>query len=343
MSSDVMYGRSNRTMLASRLLSILMLLQARGRASARELAAEFEVAVRTIHRDIDELSAAGVPVYAERGRNGGFRLADGYRTKLTGLSEPEAETLFLAGLPGPAAELGLADALAAARLKLLAALPPSLKPGAERIAARFHLDPGGWFQNVAPLPSLPVIAQAVFRERMLACRYRRAGESEARPRRLGPLGLVLKAGVWYLVAQSGKAIRTYRASNIHDASMSDEPFARPKYFDLAAHWRDAVRDYEAGVYHEAADVRLSPAGVCLLELLGPYVVNAAAATAGKPDRKGWIRCRLPLESIEFGVRELMRLGEEIVVLGPPGLRSRMALIAHRIERTHEARLAPPHR
>ena len=143
-------------MLASRLLSILMLLQTRGRVSARELAEEFEVAVRTIHRDIDELSAAGVPVYAERGRNGGFRLADGYRTKLTGLNQSEAETLFLAGLPGPAADLGFADALATARLKLLAALPPTLQPSAERIASRFLLDPGIWFQNVAPLPSLPV-------------------------------------------------------------------------------------------------------------------------------------------------------------------------------------------
>jgi predicted DNA-binding transcriptional regulator YafY len=325
--------------LASRLLSILMLLQARGRASARELAEEFEVAVRTIHRDIDELSAAGVPVYAERGRNGGFRLADGYRTKLTGLNESEAETLFLAGLPGPAAELGLADALANARLKLLAALPPGLKPGAERIAARFHLDPGSWFQDAAPLPSLPVIAQCVFRERMLACRYRRAGETEARPRKLGPIGLVLKAGIWYLVAQSGKAVRTYRASNIRDASMTDEPFTRPRHFDLASHWRDAVRAYEAGVYHETADVRLSQDGVCLLELLGPYVMKAAAETAGKSDGKGWIRCSLPLESIEFGVRELMRLGEEVVVLGPPALRSRMARVARRIAQTHASRAA----
>src|ERR1700754_4948635 len=131
-------------MLASRLLSILMLLQTRGRMSATDLAREFEVSVRTIHRDIDQLSAAGVPVYAERGRSGGFALMDGYRTKLTGMTQPEAETLFLAGLPGPAAQLGLADLLGAARLKLLAALPANVQPNAERIAARFHLDPAGW-------------------------------------------------------------------------------------------------------------------------------------------------------------------------------------------------------
>ena len=121
--------------------------------------------------------------------------------------------------------------------------------------------------------------------------------------------------------------------------MSDEPFARPRHFDLAAHWRDAVRDYEAGVYHETADVRLSPTGVYWLELLGPYVMTAAAATAGEPDRKGWVRCRLPLESIEFGVRQLMQLGDEIVVEGPPALRAAFSRAATRIAQTHRPRRA----
>ena len=321
-------------MLASRLLSILMLLQTRGRMSARELAEEFEVTIRTIHRDIDELSIAGIPVYAERGRNGGFQLQDGYRTRLTGLNESEAETLFLAGLPGPAAELGLADALATARLKLLAALPAKLQPGAERIAARFHLDPGAWFQDVDPLPSLPIIARAVWSERMLTLRYRRAGEADPRPRTLGPLGLVLKAGVWYLVAQSGKSVRTYRARNIHDAAITDEPFARPKHFNLAAHWQKAVQEYEAGVYHEQAEVRLSPKGVYMLDLLGPYVQRAAAQSASKPDRKGWVRCTLPLESIDFGIRELMRLGDEVIVLGPSELRAQLVAAAGRMAKLH---------
>ena len=142
-------------MLASRLLSILMLLQTRGVVSATALARAFEVSVRTIHRDIDQLGAAGIPVYAERGRSGGFRLMDGYQTKLTGLTAPEAEALFLAGLPGPAAQLGLSDLLSAARLKLLAALPANVQPDAERIAARFHLDPVTWFRDADPLPHCP--------------------------------------------------------------------------------------------------------------------------------------------------------------------------------------------
>jgi predicted DNA-binding transcriptional regulator YafY len=329
--------KNGAIVLASRLLSILMLLQTRGRMSASELATEFDVGVRTIHRDMDQLSAAGIPVYAERGRSGGFRLQDGYRTRLTGLNQSEAETLFLAGLPGPAAQLGLADVLATARLKLLTALPAGIQPGAERIATRFHLDPEAWFHHIDQLPSLPVVASAVWNDRVLRLSYRRSGEADARPRKLQPLGLVLKGGIWYLVAQDGKAIRTYRMANIHDAQLCDESFVRPRKFNLAAHWEEAVRDYEAGVYHAHADVRLSPEGLLRLELLGPYVTSAAAKTAGKPDRRGWVRCRLPLESIDFGVRELMRLGKDVIVDGPPALRAQMARTAARMLRLHRPR------
>jgi len=321
-------------MLASRLLSILILLQTRGRMSARELAEEFEVAVRTIHRDIDQLSAAGIPVYADRGRSGGFRLQDGYRTKLTGLTQSEAESLFLAGLPGAAAQLGLADVLSSARLKLLAALPADVQPRAQRIAARFHLDAVAWFHGVDSLPSLPAIAAAAWSDHLLEMRYRRSGDTEMHSRVVAPFGLVLKAGIWYLVAQRGKSIRTYRVANIHDARISDETFARPKEFDLAAHWEKASRDYETGVYHEHADVLLSAKGMAMLDLLGPHVTRAAADSAGKPDRAGWVRCTLPLESFESGVRELMRLGTEVNVLGPPPLRALMARSARQIAAAH---------
>jgi predicted DNA-binding transcriptional regulator YafY len=325
-------------MLASRLLSILMLLQTRGRMSASQLAEELEVTVRTIHRDIDQLSAAGVPVYADRGRNGGFQLQDGYRTMLTGLNQSEAETLFLAGLPGPAAQMGLADVLSTARLKLLAALPSNIQPSAERIAARFHLDTGAWFHSVDQLPSLPVIAHAVWGERMLKMRYHPSGEVDTRVRKVAPLGLVLKSGIWYLLAQNSRSVcTTYRAANIYDAEICDETFARPKDFNLVAHWESSVREYEANVYHDYADVRLSPVGLKRLSLLGPYVTSAASKSAGKPDRKGWVRCRLPIESLDFGVRELLRLGDQVVVLGPPSLRSELAKTAERIAKLHETR------
>jgi predicted DNA-binding transcriptional regulator YafY len=309
-------------MLASRLLSILMLLQTRGRMSATELAAQFEVSARTIHRDIDQLSAAGVPVYADRGRNGGFQLLDGYRTNLTGMTQSEAETLFLAGLPGPAAQLGLSDTLSAARLKLMAALPAKVQPDAERIASRFHLDPTAWFRGADPLPLLQTVARAVWSGHWLKLRYRNNGEVYGR--KLGPLGLVLKGGVWYLVAQSGKSIRTYRVGQIQDAEIMEAAFARPKNFDLVAHWEKAARDYEAGTFRERADVRLSPKGMARLDLLGPFVKSEALKSAGKPDRHGWIRCMLPVESGEYGIRELLRLGEEVEIVGPPALRAQTA-------------------
>ncbi len=319
-------------MLASRLLSILMLLQTRGRMSATELAKRFEVSVRTIFRDIDELSAAGIPVYAERGRNGGFQLMDGYRTRLTGLTQGEAEAIFLAGLPGPAAELGLSELLASARLKLKAALPANVQPQAERIASRFHLDPVAWFRANEPLPYLQTVARAVWGGKFLKLRYRNLGEIYMR--RLGPLGLVLKGGVWYLVAQSGKAIRTYRVAAIQDAEIEDADFPRPRNFDLAAYWLKSSRDYETGLYREEADVRLSPKGIIRLQAFGPHVAEAAAKSAGQPNRRGWVRCRLPIESFESGARDLIRLGEEAEILGPPALLQTVLTMLARLSRHH---------
>jgi predicted DNA-binding transcriptional regulator YafY len=320
-------------MLASRLLSILLLLQARGRMSAAELAAEFEVSIRTIHRDIDQLSAAGIPVYADRGRNGGFALLDGYRTKLTGLSRGEAEALFLAGLPGPAAQLGLGDVLAAAQLKLLAALPAAVQPSAERIAATVHLDPAAWFHAADAEPCLQTVARAVWTMQRLALNYRPSGGTEARARRVDPLGLVLKGGSWYLVACRGPAILTYRVSNIETADLTDERFERPADFDLAVHWRQSSKAYETGLYREQAEVRLSPKGMGLLGLLGPYVVEAARVTT-EPDREGWLRCTIPIETVAHGVGELMRLGDEVEVLGPPALREGLIATLAAMARRH---------
>ncbi len=307
-------------MRASRLLSILLSLQARGRLNASAMAEALEVSQRTIYRDIEELSAAGIPVMADRGRSGGFKLADGFRTQLTGLTESEAETLFLAGLPGPAAELGLADLVAMARMKLMAALPAGAR--AERLATRFHLDAAGWFRATDAVALLPTIARAVWNARYLRFRYGQAKDAAAR--KVGPVGLVLKAGIWYLVAQKGNSFRTYRVGRISEAEALDEPYIRPPKFDLAAWWARSSREYEVSSYHDTATVRLSPRGRSLLDLLGPYVVEAVAKTASEPDRRGWVRCTIPLESAEHGIRELIRLGDDVEVISPEALRSQVA-------------------
>ncbi|HEX3499797.1 MAG TPA: WYL domain-containing protein [Stellaceae bacterium] len=315
-------------MRASRLLSILMLLQAKGRISAPDLAAELEVSLRTIYRDIDELSAASVPVYAERGRAGGFQLLDGWRTRLTGLTALEAQALFLAGLPGPAAELGLAEVMEAAQLKLLAALPAGWQGDASRIGARFHLDPVGWFRGTTPVDHLPTIAEAVWNERRLKIRYE--SWSGIVDREIAPLGLVLKSGIWYLAAAIGDDRRTYRLSNIRELSVLAEGFTRPPDFDLAEYWAESTRRFETEIYRDTATLRVSPRGVKLLREASAAVAKAAARSAEAPDGEGWTRLVIPIESIDHAAQELARLGAEAEVLAPAPLRARIGETARRL-------------
>lgn len=311
-------------MRASRLLSILLLLQSRGRMTARELAEEAGVSPRTVYRDVDALSAAGVPVYGEPGPAGGYALIDGYRTRLTGLTPGEAGALFLAGVPGPAAELGLGSLLAAAELKLLAALPPGLRESAALARERFLLDAPGWFRDGDRPPHLAVIAGAVWEQQPLLVRYRgREGDGE---RTIDPLGLVLKAGVWYLVARTGDESRTYRISRIEDLAVLDGRFERPVDFDLGDHWRESSERFLAHMYGDRATVRLSPRALRRLPQLldDPWVARSTAESATLPGPDGWIQVRVPIESVEIAVAQLLRFGPEAEVLAPAELRRRMA-------------------
>jgi len=309
-------------MRASRLLSILMLLQSRGRLSAQTLADELEVSVRTVYRDVDELSASGVPVWADRGRLGGFQLQPGWRTRVDGLTAPEAQAMFLGGLPGPAAELGLGEAMASAQLKLLAALPDGWREDARRVSTRFHVDPIDWYRGPAATDYLPAIAQAVWGERRLAVRYESwNGVSQ---RRLDPLGLALKAGVWYVVAASGsQAPRTYRLSNILELAVIDERFVRPEAFDLAAYWAASTRRFEAGLYRDQAVLRVTARGMKQLRALGQAIADAADQSARADAVSGWQRVTVPIESVEHAVGQLLRLGPDAQVLKPVALRLRL--------------------
>jgi predicted DNA-binding transcriptional regulator YafY len=307
---------------------MLLLLQTRGRLSAEVLAEELEVSVRTVYRDIDQLSAAGVPVYAERGRAGGFQLLDGWRTRLTGLTALEAQALFLAGLPGPAAELGLGEVMALAQLKLVAALPAGWQADARRVSARFHLDPVGWFRHAASTDHLPSVAEAVWSERRLAIRYE--SWSGVVERVIEPLGLVLKAGIWYLAARAEDDVRTYRVSNILDLSVADERFIRPPDFDLATYWAAATQRFEAGLYRDCAVLRVSPRGLRLLRETSAAVAEALARPSDPADDRGWTRVTIPIESIDQAAQELLKLGTEAEALAPPALRRRLAETARRL-------------
>ncbi|WP_436772614.1 helix-turn-helix transcriptional regulator [Yinghuangia sp. YIM S09857] len=315
-------------MRASRLLSVLLTLQTRGHVTAQELADELEVSVRTVYRDIESLSAAGIPVYAERGPAGGYRLLDGFRTRINGLTADEADSLMLAGLPGPAAELGLGAVVASAQLKVRAGLAPELRERAARTGERFHLDTVGWYTEAERSPHLADAANAVWHGRRIRITYRRWGGAVA-PRVLDPYGLVLKAGVWYLVARHAgdeggqpRKDRTYRVGRILELTVLNEEFERDPGFSLSGYWTTWSEDFERNLYQVPAVVRLSPrARAAVAGLFGPRRERVVAETAGAPDAEGWVKAVLPLETLRFGALELLRFGPEVEVLGPPELRA----------------------
>ena len=305
-------------MRASRLVNLLLLLQARGGMTGSQLAQELEVSVRTVYRDVEALSEAGVPIYAERGPHGGVRLVDGYRTRLTGLNEDEAQALFLSGLPGPAAELGLGTVVAAARLKVLAALPPELRARASRLTQRFHLDAPGWFRPAEPVPHLETLAAAVWEERRVTAAYRRPDRIVDRS--LDPLGIVLKAGIWYLVATTDGQVRSYRVSRVEGVTVTEERFQRPAGFDLVAFWEEAIAAYQESLPQIEAILRVRSSAI---DWLATSIGDPAWATATRqPDPAGedWVRVMLRVETIESALADLLRLGPRVEVLEPQTLR-----------------------
>ena len=315
-------------MRASRLVNLLLLLQTRGGLTAAELARKLEVSVRTIHRDVEELSAAGVPIFAERGPHGGIRLVDGYRTRLTGMTADEAEALFLTGLPGPAAQLGLGTVVAAAQLKMMAALPPELRSRAARLLERFHLDAAGWFHADEPVPLLPTLSAAVWAAQMLRITYDRGPGGVERT--LAPLGLVLKAGVWYLIGQVDGQIRTYRGSRILDAEVMTTTFERPVDFDLATYWTESSAAYERESPSVEVVIRVRESRLDHLRaVLGDRVV-ASAVRLDDDDPEGWLRLRLRISWPDEVPGQLLAMGSGLEVLEPPEIRARLVAMAERV-------------
>jgi len=322
-------------MRASRLVSLLLLLQNRGQLTAADVARELEVSERTVYRDVEALSAAGIPIYAERGPHGGVRLVEGYRTRLTGMTEDEARALFLSGLPGPAAELGLGTVMTAARLKVLAALPTELRARATRLVERFYLDAAAWFRPDEQVPHLPLLAEAVWESRTLAITYDRGDELAERV--LEPLGLVLKAGIWYLVARRDGEVRTYRVSRIQSPTLRDERFERPPGFDLASYWLESSAAWEREVPRLEVDVRVNPAFLeALEEQIGGEAYRAAETLDGD-DPEGWAHLRLRLTYPHDAPGRLLGLGSQLEVLGPPEVRQRVVALARGVLTRHDVR------
>ncbi|KQW30899.1 transcriptional regulator [Rhizobium sp. Root274] len=308
-------------MRASRLINILTTLQAKGLVTAEALAAENDVSVRTIYRDIDALSLSGVPVYSERGSDGGYRLLDGYRVRLNGLSSAEAEAMFLSGIPGAAADLGLGSLMAGAQKKLTAALPEDLRESARRMQSKFHLDAPTWLAEGEQPVYLQAIADAVWNSKRIRMRYR---SWKAEKNRVAePLGIVIKGGAWYLVARVDDTPRTYRISRVLDLIVTDEHFDWPKTFDLAAYWDDNTRRLERELYPNWAVVRLSGWGLKEVEHMSPPYVRTNLEFIGEPNEQGWRTVRLPVAQERMAVSEMLKLGTEVEVIDPPELRAAM--------------------
>jgi predicted DNA-binding transcriptional regulator YafY len=310
---------------ASRLVSILLHLQSRGRLTAAELAGELEVSERTIYRDLFELGAAGVPIYGERGKGGGYWLLDGYRTNLTGLTAEEAGALLISGAPGPAAELGLGSLLAATRLKLLAAVPPALRETATRAEGRFYLDPGGW-EHDRPRDDrhLKTVASAVWNDRRLEVSYRHPDGTATR-RTLDPLGLVHKTGVWYLVAIHDGDMRVYRVDRIVAARETETVSRRPDDFKLVTFWEHWEIDYAASLPVFSARVRLGPLAQRHRDDLGGLSPRAVAEDL--PDNDGWIEQTLLFDDQRVAIAALLALAPEVEVIAPNDLRLDLVAVA----------------
>ncbi len=310
-------------MRADRLLAMLLLLQAHRRVTAQKLAEKLEVSERTIYRDLEALSAAGIPVYAERGPGGGCMLLGEYRTTLTGLNEADVRTLLLSGVPKPLADLGLDRALEAALLKLLAALPSAHRPDAERARQRLHLDAAAWNNpNGEVVPHLRALQEAVWQERKARLSYRTRSR-EMIERLVEPLGLVAKASVWYLVSRVEGEMRVFRVSRVQAVELTDATFERPEGFDLATYWNDWLAQFRSTLPRYPAALRFAPAAIPILPQFFGEGAHALIAQGDPPDAEGWVILRPVFETIDAACGLALSLGTLVEVLEPAELRERV--------------------
>jgi len=323
-------------MRADRLLSILLLLQVHRRMPARALAGRLEVSERTIHRDMEALSAAGIPVYAERGAGGGWVLPESFRTEVTGLTEAETRALFLATPPRVLADLGLDKASDAAFVKLLAALPAFARRDAEHARQRIYVDAAGWHRGNEAVPCLATLQDAIWRDRKARIAYRR-NDGEAVERTVDPLGLVAKGSRWYLMAGVDGELRTYRAARIEAAEVGDEPCTRPADFDLARSWTASSAEFVEKLPRYAVTVRIHPDVVRRLWTPGSY---AQVEHVGEPEADGWRTARLVLQTEEEACSYALGFGPRMEVVEPAALRERVSRIAGEIVAFYERARVP---
>ena len=319
-------------MRADRLLSIVLLLQTHHQLTSRDLAARLEVSERTIHRDMEALSGAGIPVVAARGIGGGWSLLGEYRTNLTGLSEAEIQTLFVTKPSRLMADLKLEKAAEGALLKLLAALPTTYRRTAERARQRIYVDVGGWVRQEEAVPLLPLLQEAIWLEHKLEFTYEREPECEPVRRLVDPLGLVAKGSVWYLVAGVDDTIRTYRVSRMVSATVTNEPAKIPPDFDLATYWERSAATFKSNLPNYTAVFRVAPDVFPLLRFAGRF---ARVSASYETEPNGWIRVSVGFDVEEMACQFALSFGSKLEVIEPGSLREKVIEAARQVVEFYE--------
>jgi predicted DNA-binding transcriptional regulator YafY len=315
-------------MRADRLLSIVLLLQTHHQLTARDLAERLDVSERTIHRDMDALSYAGIPVVAERGTGGGWSLLGEYRTNLTGLNESEIQALFITKTPlRVLSDLKMEKAAEGAILKLLAALPTMHRRSAERVRQRIHIDPTGWHRADEAVPLLPQLQEAIWLERKLRFCYRSGPGCDDVVRLVDPLGLVAKGSAWYLVAGIDGGIRGYRVSRIQSIDVLDDPVVYPQAFDLATYWEQSAAQFKATLPSYRTTMKARPDIFHRLSVGGRFVRIEAV---GEPEQDGWIPVKLRFDVEEMACEYALSFGPALVVVEPEVLRRKVLEAARQV-------------
>ncbi|GLV60476.1 transcriptional regulator [Dictyobacter sp. S3.2.2.5] len=316
-------------MRADRLLTILLLLQARGRMTARELAERLEVAERTIYRDLQALGQAGIPVYAEAGTGGGYSLIEEYQTRLTGLTKSEVRALAPSQSPGPLHDLGLGSALEAALLKLEAALSPHWHGDMDTVKRSIHLDSTGWLWTNEPVPFLSLLNEALWLGQKVEVDYCRH-DGQVRRRIIDPYGLVAKSTAWYLVGAVEGQVRLFRVSRVRAVTLLTEGSQRPRDFDVRAYWETWQRSLEAGYTPYVVRLRLSPAGSQQLFESVDETVRLSMREEPIPDEQGWHHIAMTFSSLRHAQAIALGMGNLLEVLEPLELRESIRAQARQI-------------
>ena len=309
-------------MRADRLVAIVLLLQTHGQMTAGDLAERLEASERTIRRDLDALSGAGVPVYAQRGRGGGWALLGGHRIDLSGLTTEEAQALFLVAGPQALAGLGVAPGVKSALRKLLAALPAPLRESAEAATAAVHVDATRWGRTEEQQPRhLDALRQAVLAGVQVNLMYAKPG-TEPTWRRIHPFGLVSKAGVWYLLAGSDAGLRTFRVSRVRGVEPTEDGVERPEDFDLAQAWEEVRAKVPGRLQGMAVEIWAEPGiGRMLTAALTGW--GQVEPRPGE-DRGGRERLTATFPNPFAAAAELARFGRRVEVISPPEVRAELA-------------------